>query len=160
MRALWPAPRMMASYAGASLTDIRRLRHRGYRFDSRFDSIEPSMLMISDRWFQRKPGSLGARQPERGHLLPVAHEEDVAGERRVVPGLALQRLEFRDLPELVGRRRHQRQLTLLGYHQQRVLVGQQHELPVAVAPALPLPGAVLEADRRQNAAVETVGVPL
>src|SRR2546428_4570536 len=81
-------------------------------------------------------------QPERGHLLAVANQQDVAGQRRVVPGLALDRRKPRELPELVRGRRDQRQLTLLRQHQQQVLVGQQEELAAAVASALPLALAV------------------
>src|SRR6266404_1966015 len=99
-------------------------------------------------------------QPERGHLLAVANQQDVAGQHRVVPGLALDRRELRELRELVGSRRDQRQLTLFRQHQQQVLVGQQDELAVAVTPALPLARAVLEIDAREDAAVKAKGMTL
>src|SRR6202040_4482370 len=51
--------------------------------------------------------------PERGHLLAVAHQEDVANQHRVVPGFALERFEPRQLCELAGGRSYQRQLALL-----------------------------------------------
>jgi len=42
--------------------------------------------------------------------------------------------------------------------QQQVLVGQQNELAVAAASALPLALAVLEVDAREDAAVEAEGM--
>src|SRR5262245_47295425 len=87
-------------------------------------------------------------QPKRSHLLAVANQQDVAYQRRVVPGLALDRRESRELRELVGGRPDKSQLALLRQHQQQVLVGQQNELAVAVATALPLALAVLEVDAR------------
>ena len=62
-------------------------------------------------------------------------------------------------PELIGRRTDERELTFLRDNQQQVLVGQKHKLTVAVASALPLALAVLEVDRRENAAVEAEGMP-
>src|SRR5882762_6638658 len=75
-----------------------------------------------------KPARSGARgrQPERGHLLAVAGQEEVAGQYRVVPGLALDRRESRELFELVRGRCDQRQLTVLREHQQQVLLRQQN----------------------------------
>src|SRR5258705_11911102 len=87
-------------------------------------------------------------QPERGHLLTVANQQDVANHYRVIPGLAFDRRYPREFCELVGGGRDKRQLTLLRQHQQQVLVGQQDELAVAVASALPLALAVLEVDAR------------
>src|SRR5215471_18287452 len=97
-------------------------------------------------------------QPERSHLLAVANQQDVAHQYRVVPGLALDRLEPRQLRELVRGRPDKSQLSLLRQHQQQVLVGQQNELTVAVASALPLALAVLEVDAREDAAVEAEGM--
>ena len=97
-------------------------------------------------------------QPERGHLLAVANQQDVADQHRVVPGLALDRREPRELRELVGGRRDQRQFAFFRQHQQQVLIGQQDELAVAVASALPLALAVLEVDAREDAAVEAEGM--
>ena len=76
---------------------------------------------------------------------------------QVLPSM---RREPRELRELVGGRPDQRQLTLLRQHQQQVLVGQQDELAVAVASALPLALAVLEVDAREDAAVEAEGMAL
>src|SRR5262245_39496637 len=104
------------------------------------------------------PSALRWGQPERLHLLVVAHQQDVAGQRRVVPGLALQRRVPRQLPELLRRRRDQRQLALLRQHQQQVLVGEQDHLAVAVAFPLPLLLAVREVDAGEDAAVEAEGV--
>src|SRR5688572_26239316 len=87
-----------------------------------------------------------APQPERGHLLAVADEEHVAHDHRVVPGLAVDGFESRNLGELVGRGVDQRDLSLFGEHQQQVLVGEQDELAVTVASALPRARAVLEPD--------------
>src|SRR5262245_55271178 len=106
------------------------------------------------------PSLVRKGQPERGHLLGVANQEDVADQRWMVPGLALDRLEARELGELIGRRLDQRQLALLRQRQQQILVRQQYDLAVAVASALPLALAVFEADACENAAVEAEGVPL
>ena len=43
----------------------------------------------ADGWTE---SGMRAREPERGHLVVVAHEQDVADHHRVVPGLALERL--------------------------------------------------------------------
>src|ERR1017187_3814906 len=110
----------------------------------------------------RRPAPSAARegQPERGHLLAVANQQDVTGQNRVVPGLALERREPRELRELIGDRPDQRQLTLFRQHQKQVLIGQQDELAVAVASALPLALAVLEVDAREDAAVEAEGIAI
>ena len=72
----------------------------------------------------------------------------------MVPGLAFDRLEPRDLRELIRGRLDQRQLAFFRQHQQQILIGQQNDLAVAVASALPLALAVLEIDAREVAAVE------
>jgi hypothetical protein len=59
------------------------------------------------------PSAAREGQPERGHLLAVANQEDVADQRRMVPGLALDRLEAREFRELIGGRLDQRQFALL-----------------------------------------------
>src|SRR5438132_14160166 len=99
-------------------------------------------------------------QPERGHLFAVANQQDVADQHRVVPGLALDCRKPREFRELIGSCADQRQLTLLREHQQQVLVGQQHELAVAEASALPLALAVLEIDAREDVTVEAEGMTL
>src|SRR5262245_47364064 len=80
-----------------------------------------SEAMNADR-NQRAPVKLTAKtppsaacegQPERGHLLAVAGQQDVADQYRVVPGLALERPEPRELRELVRGRPDKSQLTLL-----------------------------------------------
>ena len=78
----------------------------------------------------------------------------------MVPRLALECWESRNFRELVGRSLNQRQFAFLGQYQQQVLIGQQDELAIAIASALPLALAVLEVDARENAAVEAVGVAL
>ena len=78
----------------------------------------------------------------------------------MVPSLALEHRKPRKLSELVGRRLYQHQLTLLRQHQQHVLVGQKHELAVAVPFGLPLSLSVLEIDARQGALVEPKGMAL
>jgi hypothetical protein len=55
------------------------------------------------RLFGEPPSAARHGQPERHHLLAVASQQDVANEHRVVPGLALDRREQRELLELVGR---------------------------------------------------------
>src|SRR6266852_3800469 len=99
-------------------------------------------------------------QPERGHFLAVANQQDVADQHRVVPGLAIERREPCDLGELIRVRADQRQLTVLRRHQQQVLIGEQNELAVAVAPALPRALAILEVDAGEDVAVEAEGMAL
>jgi hypothetical protein len=53
------------------------------------------------------------RHSERRHFLIVANQQDVADQHGVVPGFALDRLEARELRELVGARLNQRHLALL-----------------------------------------------
>ncbi len=71
-------------------------------------------------------------QTEGGHLVVIANQQHVAGQCRVVPGLALDCRESRELRELVGSRLYQYHLTLLRQHEQHILVGQEHELAIAV----------------------------
>ena len=78
----------------------------------------------------------------------------------MVPGLALDCRKPCELRELVGGCPDQRQLTLLRQHQEHVLVGQQNELAVAIASALPLALAVLEVDARKDTSVEPEGMAL
>ena len=52
-------------------------------------------------------------QPESDHLLAIANQQEVADQYRMVPGLAIERREPRELRELVGGRRNQSQLTVL-----------------------------------------------
>src|SRR5207248_11305393 len=107
-------------------------------------------LLRTWRVLRRQPPSAAREgQPERGHLLAVANQQDVASEHRVVPGLAFDRRESRELPELVWGRPDERQLTLLREHQQQVLIRQQHELTVAVPSVLPLALAVFQVDARE-----------
>src|SRR5947209_600523 len=63
------------------------------------------------------PSAARERQPERGHLLAVTNQQHVADQHRVVPGLALDRREPRELRELIGCRPHERKFTLLRKHQ-------------------------------------------
>ena len=75
----------------------------------------------------------------------------------VLPSIAGKRASSR---ELVGRGADQRQLAFFRQHQQQILVGQQNELTVAVASALPLARAILEIDAREDVAVEAEGMAL
>src|SRR5436853_567800 len=84
-----------------------------------------------------RPSAACEGQPECGHLFAVANEQNVANQDRVVPRLALDRRESRELSELIRSRPDECQLTFLRQHQQQILVGQQRELAVAVASALP-----------------------
>ena len=71
------------------------------------------VLAGPDRLRRLPPLSLARRgQPERGHLLAVANQQDVSDQHRVVPGLALDRRETRELGEPLGSRGHQRKLTV------------------------------------------------
>src|SRR5687767_11332551 len=92
---------------------------------------------------------------ERGHLLSVSYQQNVAHDDRVVPGLAVERGGLCDFRVLVRCRADQCQLTVFGDYEQQILLGQQEQLPVAVATALPVALAVLEVDRREDVAVET-----
>src|SRR5262245_66038583 len=78
----------------------------------------------------------------------------------MIPGLALDRREPRELRELVRGRPDQRQFALLRQRQQQVLVRQKNDLAVTVAPAFPLALAVLKIDAREDAAVEAEGMAL
>ena len=60
---------------------------------------------------RRLPSTARESQPECNHLIAVAHEQAVADQHRVVPGLALDRREPGKLGEIVGDRSNQRQLT-------------------------------------------------
>src|SRR5262249_45207174 len=97
-------------------------------------------------------------QGECSHLLAVANQQDIAGQDRMVPGLALESREPGELRELIRGCSNQGQLTVLRQHQQQVLVGQQNELAVAVTSALPLALPVLEVDACEDAAVEAEGM--
>src|SRR5512145_1138138 len=99
-------------------------------------------------------------EPECGHLFAVANQQDVAGQRRVIPGLALDRRDASQRCELIGGRPDQRQLALLRQYQQQVLVGQKDELPAAVASAFPLALAVRKVDARKYVSVEAEGMAL
>ncbi len=59
------------------------------------------------------PSAAPEGQPERGHLLAIANQQDVTDQHRAVPSLALDRREPRKLRELLRGRSDQRQLTLL-----------------------------------------------
>src|SRR5215471_10334555 len=95
------------------------------------------------------------RESECGHFLAVANQQRVADQRRMIPGLAVERLESCQLPELAGRRADERELALFRQHDQQILIREQDHLTVAVAPALPLARPVFEADARQDVAVES-----
>ena len=111
-------------------------------------------LATERAWWSRLSPS---GEPERAHFLGVAHQQDVADQHRVVPGLALYCRRPRPLGGPRGRRVYQRQVSLLAQDEEQVLVGQQQELPLAVA--APLPGTLirLDVDAGQDAAVEAVG---
>jgi len=55
----------------------------------------------------------GERQAHRGHLLAIADQNDVADEGGMIPRLAFDRFESRELLELIRRRADQRQLAVL-----------------------------------------------
>jgi hypothetical protein len=78
----------------------------------------------------------------------------------MVPRLAFNGRGPRDLLELLGRGADERELAIFRDDQQQILIGQQHELAVAVAPALPFAFAVREIDARHDAAVEAEDVAL
>src|SRR5207249_11265064 len=104
------------------------------------------------------PSAAREDQPESGHFLAVASQQDAADQDRVVPGLALKRRVTSDLRKLIGGRLDQRQLALFRQHQQQVLVGQADKLALPVASALPLALAVCEINAREEAPVEAVGM--
>src|SRR5262249_27337055 len=94
------------------------------------------------------------RQTECRHLLAVSNEQDVAGQHRMIPRLAFDGPGFCEFLVLIWGCAYQRQSALFRDHEQDVLTGQQEELAVAVASALPLALAVVEIDARKNVAVE------
>src|SRR2546421_7044988 len=65
---------------------------------------------LAKRWPPQRqhPSAAGEGQSECGHFLAVANQQDVTGQHRVVPGLALDRREPRELGELIGGRLDQR----------------------------------------------------
>ena len=72
----------------------------------------------------------------------------------MVPGLAFDGRNSRELSELLRRCRHERDVAVFRKHEQQILIGQQEELSVPVASALPFALAVLGVDASQNAAIE------
>ena len=52
-------------------------------------------------------------EPERSHFFAIANQQDIACKHWMVPRLAFDRREPRELPELVEGRADQRQFTLL-----------------------------------------------
>src|SRR5262249_32591433 len=85
-------------------------------------------------------------KPERRHLVIVADQQGVAGHRRVVPSLPLEGREARQLVELVRGGPHERQLPLLGQHEQQILIGEEDQLSMPVSAPLPLALSLLEVD--------------
>ena len=73
----------------------------------------------------------------------------------MIPGLALDRLETRQLFRLLATD-PTTHLTAGPLHQHRVLIRQQQHLPVAVAALLPQPLASLQIERTQDAIVQPV----
>ena len=69
--------------------------------------------------FRAIPLAIREGQSEGGHLVVIANQHNIADQRRMVPSLALERREPRELSELVGRRLYQHQLSLLRQHQQQ-----------------------------------------
>ena len=100
------------------------------------------------------PSFLLRHEPDRRHFLAVAGQEDVSGQRRVVPCLATDPRVPGDLLEPIGSCSDGHQISALGQDQQQVLVGQQQQLAMAVPAALPLPASVVDVDAGKNAAIE------
>jgi hypothetical protein len=65
-----------------------------------------------DRPARATPSSVREGQPECCHLLPIANQENIAYQHRVIPSLALDRREVRELCELIGASPDQCQLSL------------------------------------------------
>jgi hypothetical protein len=91
-----------------------RRRRRGLR---RHDDVLATLTsVVTDKernHAERSSARRDCRHPERGHLLAIANQQDIADQHRVVPGLGVEHGKPCDLGELVGRCRHQRQLALL-----------------------------------------------
>src|SRR6185436_8813409 len=102
--------------------------------------------------------SSGASETKRRHLFTVANQQHVADQHRMIPRLAVERRDARDFLEAIGGRTHERELAILRQNEQQVLIWQQQHLTMPVPAALPAPLAVLEAEAREDAAVESVGV--
>src|SRR5690242_13763751 len=77
----------------------------------------------------------------------------------MVPGLPLDAWDFCDFSELIRSCADQGQLALFGNHQQQILIGEQNQLAVAVAPAFPLALTVLQIDTREDTAIKAERKP-
>ena len=93
-----------------------------------------------------RPASVSLNAAISSSLRTSSTSRTSTGWFHVLPSM---RLESRHLRELVRCRRHQRQLSLFGDHQQQILVGAAASSAPAVAAALPLARAVLQIDARR-----------
>ena len=78
----------------------------------------------------------------------------------MVPGLALNRGNARELGKTVRHRADEHELAFFREHQQKVLIVQEHKLAIAVASTLPLALTVGKIDAREDGAVKTECVAL
>src|ERR1035438_5377357 len=97
-------------------------------------------------------------QSETRHLARIADQQQTIINRRNVPRPSLYRGEARQFLVPLRRRAHQHQVALLGCHHQ--VSASQQQLPIAIAPTLPLQLAGLGVDARQNRFVEAIDVAL
>src|SRR5689334_16722773 len=97
-------------------------------------------------------------EPECRHFLAVPDEERVANQHWMIPRLAVDRFEARDLGKLIGNSLHQRKFALFRNHEQQIFIFEQDQLAVSVTSAFPRPMAVAEIDARQDVAVEPEGM--
>jgi hypothetical protein len=72
----------------------------------------------------------------------VSDEQDVPDDHGMIPRLALERRDARDLRELIRRCFHQNEVALFGGDEKQVLIREQDDLAVPVSSALPLARAV------------------
>src|SRR5262245_40793794 len=97
-------------------------------------------------------------QIERGHLVRIPDQQNTVRERGMVPGLAADDREARELVVALRRGTEEREVTVLGEDDEVVADGE--DLTVAVAAALPLEIARAGVDAAENALVEAVDVPV
>src|SRR2546423_14578757 len=91
-----------------------------------------------------------------GHLIRVAHEKLATGNSRDIPRFAFDSCEARDFGILLRRSFYEGQLSAITRNYQ--MTAGQDDLPIAVAPALPLPRSSIYIQTSQNPFIQSVDV--
>ena len=91
-----------------------------------------------------------------GDLFGVTHVKITVGDRRMVPRLAVDRLEAAKLFVPVWASGYQNGLAILGNNDQNSLIDEQEHLPVPVATRLPAAFSGCRIDTAEKALVEPV----